>query len=249
MLLSGNNNHVAGMASQFSNPLVTGSLPGYEKHLSDRVGVLPRLLKASGYRTYMAGKWHLGSKWESSPESTSYEESVSPAAFGFDRSYNLSHGAGNHFDEVCMVEGGSHYYENGKRVTFPKGGYSTAVYTDKLISFLEADRDSAKPFFMFAAYTSPHWPLQVPEDEIGLYEGRYDSGYDELRETRIKSLKAAKIIPPSAQIPPRNPHVRPWSELPEDEKKVESKKMELYAAMVDNLDRHVGRLISYLKKK
>ena len=237
MLLSGNNNHVAGMGSQFSNPAVTGHIPGYERHLSDRVAVLPRVLKSAGYRTYMAGKWHLG-----------YGEELSPAKYGFDRSYNLSGGAANHFDEVGMRSSHSRYYENGKQVTFPKGAYTTTVYTDKLISFLEADKDSNKPFFMFAAYTSPHWPLQVPEDELDLYQGQYDMGYDELREMRVKSLQAAEIIPPSVQTPPHNPGVVPWSELDPVERKVESRKMELYAAMVDNLDRHVGRLINYLKK-
>ncbi|HIG43280.1 MAG: arylsulfatase [bacterium] len=237
MLLSGNNNHVAGMASQFSNPDMTERVAGYEKHLSDRVGILPRILNASGYRTYMVGKWHLG-----------YGEELSPAVYGFDRSFNLSGGAGNHYNEVGMRPARSSYYEDGKRTTFPAGGYSTAVYTDKLISYLEADKDSSKPFFIFAAYTSPHWPLQVPEDEIDRYQGQYDMGYDELREMRVKSLKAAEIIPISSQTPPRNTGVKPWSELSRDEKRIESKKMELYAAMVDNLDGHVGRLISYLKE-
>lgn len=173
---------------------------------------------------------------------------LSPAVYGFDRSYNLSQGSANHFNELGMRESGSQYFENGKPVTFPEDGYTTTVYTDKLISFLEADKNSSKPFFIFAAYTSPHWPLQVPEDELDLYKGHYEMGYDALREMRMKSLKAAEIIPPSSQTPPRNPTVKPWSELKPGEKKAESRKMELYAAMVDNLDRHIARIISYLKE-
>lgn len=240
MLLSGNNNHVAGVGRQRGrndNRPVT-HLPGYEAHLSDRIAPLPRLLRDAGYRTYTAGKWHLGT----APEH-------SPLAVGFERSYSLLDGAGNHFNGVGFFAGGSIYRENDRTVEWPDGAYSTELYTDKLIEFIDADLDDGKPFFAFAAYTSPHWPLQVPDDYLDRYAGRYDQGYDQLREARFASLRQAGIIPAGSEIPPRNDAVTPWQTLSPDEQKRESRKMELYAAMVENLDAHVGRLIDHLERR
>jgi arylsulfatase len=184
----------------------------------------------------MAGKWHLGDTAEHSP-----------IAAGFARSFAMSFGAGNHFNAVGIRPGGSRYWEDGVEADWPDGAYSTEFYTDKLIEYLEADRGSERPFFMYAAYTSPHWPLQVPEDELDLYRGRYDMGYDRLREQRFESLKAARIIPAESKLPPRNDAIAPWNALGAAEQRAEARKMELYAAMVENLDRHVGRLLDYLR--
>jgi len=98
-----------------------------------------------------------------------------------------------------------------------------------------------------ANYTSPHWPLQVPDDYLDLYAGRYDDGYDALRLSRFDSLKEAGIIPLSSELPPRNDAVPLWDDLTPEKKRRESRQMELYASMVDNLDDHVGRLFEYLK--
>ncbi|HEY5567434.1 MAG TPA: sulfatase-like hydrolase/transferase, partial [Gammaproteobacteria bacterium] len=117
----------------------------------------------------------------------------------------------------------------------------------KLIEYLETAKDDDRPFFMVAAYTSPHWPLQVPEEDLNLYAGRYDMGYDRLRELRFESLKAAGIIPEDSKLPPRNPAIKAFADLPPAEQRREARKMELYAAMLDNLDRHVGRLLDHLR--
>jgi arylsulfatase len=207
MLLSGNNNHVAGMGRQSPRGLLQDYLPGYEGHLSDRIAPLPALLRAAGYRTYMTGKWHLGIEAEHSPK-----------AAGFERS------------------------------EWPAGAYSTELYTDRLIEYIEEGRGDGRPFFAFAAYTSPHWPLQVPADERDRYAGVWDDGYDAWRERNFANLQGAGIVPMSAGLPPRNPAVRPWTELSTEERRVEAREMELYAAMVENLDGHVGRLLDYLKQ-
>src|SRR5438445_5615211 len=105
-----------------------------------------------------------------------------------------------------------------------------------------------KPFFAYLAYTAPHWPLQVPADYIDQYKGRYDMGYDSLRVLRFKSQKTAGIIPKNAILRDRDSSVRHWTELKPEEKKSESRKMEIYDAMVENLDDHIGKLIQFLKK-
>jgi len=236
MLLSGNNNHVAGVGRQSSQGAMQ-QIPGLEAHLSDRIVPFPRLLRDVGYETYSVGKWHLGDAPEHSPR-----------AAGFERSFQLLHGSANHFNATGMRPGGSLYRADGELAEYPAGEYSTTVFTDRLIEFIESNKDRGRPFFAFAAYTSPHWPLQVPEEDLDLYQGQYDAGYDRLREQRFESLKAAGIIPSDWTLPPRNEAVPAWAGLSLDEQRRESRKMELYAAMVDNLDRHVGRLLEALRE-
>jgi len=236
MLLTGNNNHVAGMGKQYGAHDAHIDLEGYEGHLSDRIAPMPQLLRDAGYHTYSAGKWHLGQAAEHSAK-----------AAGFERHFNLSDGSAAHFHSIGMVENGSQYREDGEPARYPDGRYSTDVYTERLIEFIESNRGDGRPFFVYAAYTSPHWPLQVPDEYLDLYRGRYDAGYDVLREQRLESLERAGIIPAASTLPPRDPRVKPWSELSAEQQKIESRKMELYAAMVDNLDDHVGQLIDYLK--
>lgn len=237
MLLSGNNNHVAGMARQHGGDLAGYSVPGYEGSLSGRIAPLPRLLRDAGYHTYTVGKWHLGLTAETSPH-----------AAGFTRSFSLLDGAGTHFDDVGFFEGGSTYWEDTDFAEYPVGRYSTEVYTDRLIEFIDSNRHDGKPFFAFAAYTSPHWPLQVPDEYLDLYAGQYEDGYDALREKNFTALKTAGIIPSESSLPPRNDAITPWVELSVDEQRREARKMQLYASMVTNLDDHIGRLLDYLKK-
>lgn len=236
MLLSGNNNHVAGVARQSGNGLAGIPVAGYENRLSDRIAPFPKLLRNSGYHTYTIGKWHLG-----------LEQEHWPNAAGFERSFNLLQGGGSYFDTRSFRKSGSFFVADNALTDYPDGEYATEVYTDKLISFIDEDRDDGQPFFAYAAFTSPHWPLQVPDDYLNLYAGRYDDGYDVLRERRFDSLKEAGIIPLDSKLPPRNNGITPWNELSHEEQRKEARKMELYAAMVDNLDEHIGRLIRYLK--
>jgi len=235
MLMSGNNNHVAGVARQHPVPPLEGNQPGYEGHLSDRVAPLPALLREAGYHTYMAGKWHLGT-----------DEETSPRAAGFDRSFGLVEGAASHFDGRGFENAPSIYREDGELAEWPEGAYSTALYTDRLIGYIEARRADGRPFFAYAAYTSPHWPLQVPADERNRYAGRYNEGYDVQRERNFSALQATGMVAPGIELRPRNTEVRLWAELDVESRRREARKMELYAAMVENLDFHVGRLLDYL---
>ena len=236
MLLSGNNNHVAGMGRQGGIAALDTEIPGYENHLSARIAPLPALLQDAGYHTYTVGKWHLGMDAEHSP-----------TAAGFERAFNMLNGGGNHWNAVGMQERGTTYREDGVEVAWPEGRYSTEVYTDRLIEFLDAGREDGRPFFAYAAYASPHWPLQVPEDYLDRYAGQFDEGYDQLRVERFESLKAAGMLSADAVLPPRNEAVTPWDALAPEQQRVEARKMELYAAMVENLDFHVSRLIEYLR--
>jgi arylsulfatase len=234
MLLSGNDNHIAGMGRQSNQ----NNGFGYEGRLTNRVATIPQILRKSGYHTYMTGKWHLG------------RDSLSiPYSKGFERSFVNLVGAGNHYDDQGLFKEDpiTPYMEDEQTATWNNGDYSTDFYTDKLIEYIDLNKEDNKPFFAFAAYTSPHWPLQVDQKYWKKYKGRYDDGYEKLKERRLESLKKAGMIPDDAVLPSNHEKVIPWDSLSADEKKKESRKMELYAGMVDNLDYNIGRVIQYLK--
>ena len=184
----------------------------------------------------MTGKWHLGDAIEHSP-----------AAKGFERSFVNLYGAGHHWSNRGYSERGSLFRQDAEIVAWPEGRYTTDLFTEKLLEFMQSNLGDGRPFFAFASYTSPHWPLQVPDEYLDLYAGQYDAGYDALREQRFETLKSAGIVPESSELPPRNEEITPWSDLDEEQKRRESRKMELYASMLDNLDDHVERLIAFLK--
>jgi len=247
MLLSGTDNHIAGLGDMAervqSMPELLGQ-PGYEGYLNDRVVSIAQLLKDQNYHTYIAGKWHLGRTPDQSPK-----------AKGFERSYTLLDAYTNHYYPYPD----NRFWEDDGYTQYPEGQYSTNLYTDKLISFIDEDRGDNQPFFLFAAYTSPHWPLQAPAEYIEKYKGVYDIGYDSLRLFRFQRLKENGMIPENANLP-ESPKLKgnlysisgdplaPWVSLDKDQQRIEARKMEIYAGMVDNLDHNIGRLVSHLKQ-
>ena len=235
MLLSGSDNHTAGMGRQG----ISSNNYGYEGYLTDRIVTIPQVLKKAGYHTYIAGKWHVG-----------YEKENWPRRKGFERSFVMLTGAGNHYDDQGLFKSypTTPYVQDGRPARWPKGAYSTTFYTDKLIEFIHMAKDDGKPFFGMLSYTSPHWPLQVDEKYWRKYEGRYAAGYEQLRQARFDSLKSRGLIPSDMEMPEPHPDMRPWDALTEEEQLAEARKMELYAGMVDNLDSNIGRLLQYLRE-
>ena len=240
MLLTGVDSHVAGLGTMFgiADDNQVGQ-PGYEGVLSDRVVTFPTLLRESGYRTYMVGKWHLG-----------MEEHEGPHRRGFERSFALLPGGASHFSDAernTEMDAPAPYREDGREVGLPDDFYSSNFYTDKLIEYLrDGLGEDDQPFFAYAAYTSPHWPLQVPDDYLDRYRGVYDEGYDVLRARRFGNAQQQGLLPPTAALPARIPFERPWGKLSEEERKTSTRTMEIYAAMVQNLDHNIGRLIDFL---
>jgi arylsulfatase len=239
MLLSGTDNHLAGMGTQgemiFPNQLGN---PGYEGYLNDRVVSIATLLRDAGYFTAMAGKWHLGEQIRNDPYNR-----------GFQKAYNLLEGGASHFDDEWMMYANytPTYRENGVRVHVPKGFYSSEFYTDKIIEYIDGG-DAGKPFFAYLSFTAPHDPLHVPDKWLDKYKGRYDKGYEALRKERLDSLKKLGFIPEATVPYPRLANITDWEDLPEKQKKIEAREMELYSAMIENIDFHLGRLFAYLKK-
>lgn len=241
-LMSGTDNHLAGLGAVLGLGSPNEGKPGYEGYLNSSVVTLPELLADAGYHTYMTGKWHLG-----------FEPEQSPSARGFEKTFALLGGGAHHFTNMSVYGPDfagtetARYRANGEMTEVPENFYSTRFFTEKMIEFIESQRATGKPFFAYLAYTAPHWPLQAPEESIAKYRGRYNAGYDVLHEERIARIKELGLIDQDALHHPRHPDVPVWETLSDEEKKVEARKMEIYAAMVDDMDRYVAHFLDYLK--
>ena len=234
MLLTGVDNHLAGQGTMVFVSDEQRGMPGYEDHLNHRVVTLASLLKDAGYRTYMVGKWHLGS-----------DTGLRPHERGFERSFALPGSSAPHFNERGFPPGV--YTLDGEEVEIPDDFYSTDYYTDTLIEFIDQRRDAARPFFAYAAYTAPHWPLQAPDEFIDKYVDTYAAGWDQVRAERFQRMQAMGVVPATAGLPARLDSVPAWDALSEEDQRVEARKMAIHAAMVDNMDVNVGRLLAHLR--
>lgn len=237
MLMSGADNHTAGMGSMFGPQFYVGGYedrPGYERYLHPRVASMPERLSDAGYRTYMAGKWHLGA-----------DDEKKPTARGFDKAFALMGGHSSHME--MRAHNTAVFRENGIALeSLPTDFYSTNTYTDKLIEYIGAGQDGGKPFFGYLALTAPHWPLQVPSEYLDRYAGQYDDGFDALRERRVSKAAELGVVPDVD--PALFELIGPsWDQFDEEEQKYLARKMEIYAALMENMDDNIGRLISYLE--
>ncbi|MCC5867032.1 MAG: sulfatase-like hydrolase/transferase [Gammaproteobacteria bacterium] len=244
MLLSGTSSHEAGLgnmrAVRTPNQI---DRPGYEGHLNFRVASLAALMRDAGYFTAMSGKWHLGN-----------EPEHDPAARGFERAFALIPGGHNHFGWGLIAPKGISdplYREDGQTLDdLPADFYSSDTFTDKLLEYLEdREHDDARPFFALLSYTAPHWPLQAPKEDIARHKGRYDDGYVPVLLARHAAMEelGIQLGDPDPQIVDLLNHA--WQALSPDERRVESRRMEIYAAMIDRMDRNVGRVIELLEEQ
>lgn len=241
MLLTGVDNHLAGLGNMAEHLAENQSgQPGYEGLLNGQVVTLPTLLRDAGYHTYMAGKWHLGGR-----------EGSRPHERGFENSFALMQGGASHFSDmrrIVSVYPQTIYLENGERVaSLPNNFYSTEYFTDKTLAYIDANKVDDKPFFALLAPTAPHWPLQVKEKHLNLYAGVYDAGYDVIREARLSRMHELRVIHGDITNVPRLGKVPAWKELSVEQQRHSARSMEVYAAMVERLDFHVGRVVRYLR--
>jgi len=247
MLLTGTDHHIAGIGSmaEVLTPEMIGR-PGYEGYLNDRVAALPDLLREAGYQTLMAGKWHLGL----TPE-------LSPHARGFERSFALLPGAANHYGYEPPADPATPgllkatpalYIEDDTFVSeLPKDFYSSDAYADKLIQYLD-ERDRDRPFFAYLPFAAPHWPLQAPKEVVDRYRGRYDAGPEVLRLERLERLQRLGLVAPDVVAHPMQAVTKEWEQLTPEQRQVSARAMEVYAAMVENMDANIGRIVAWLRE-
>ncbi|MBW2415672.1 MAG: sulfatase-like hydrolase/transferase, partial [Deltaproteobacteria bacterium] len=193
MLLSGTDNHIAGLGNMGETiaPEQRGK-PGYEGYLNERVVSLAEALRAGGYHTYMAGKWHLG-----------HEPDQYPHARGFERSFSMLFGGASFWSDMVGVLAGfqevaEYVLDDEKLDALPADFYATRSYTDFLIDAIRQDRGDGKPFLAYLAFTTPHDPLHVPEPWRSMYRGDYGKGYEVLKAERVARAKQLELVPEDA---------------------------------------------------
>ncbi len=239
---TGVDNHIVGVGTMYEDiaPNQVGK-PGYETYITDRVVTIEELLRDAGYHTILSGKWHLSGKTN--------ENGTLPSDRGFEESFSFLGGRGNHFSSAEVLPGSPVLFEhNGKIVPRPDNTtYSNELYTNVLIDSIKKFQGDGKPLFMFFAPQVALMPYQAPQDYIKKYEGVYDVGYDKIREQRFEKQKEVGFWPTEMPLPTRIPLQKSWDSLNSTEQQYRSKVMQVHAAMIDNLDYHIGRIIQYLK--
>ncbi len=240
-LLTGNDNHVAGMGimSEMDYPFLhRQQLPGYMAYLSKQVATIPELLRDNNYHTYMVGKWHLGE----GPGKDPFDR-------GFEETFILGTGGGSHWNDRKPLAPPQHmdYTRNGKEVELPNDFYSTRNYTDSLLQFIDRNKADQKPFFAFLSYTAVHDPLHAPKEYIDKYTGKFAMGWDSLWMERFTNLKKLGIVPADARGI-TNPTIPKWNTLSPEHQKEYARDMEVYAAMLDYMDMSIGRIFDYLRE-
>ena len=224
-----------------AGPRAAANSPAYQDHLSTNSPTVAELLRAAGYRTMMTGKWHLGKR----PEEW-------PVRRGFDRSFVQINGAMNYFGGNSGDGPREPMALDDQAYTPPHDGfYSTDAFTDHAIEFLnEAVKASpAKPFFLYLPYNASHWPLQAPDADIEKYRGKYDQGWQAVRKERLGRMIKLGIVPAGQEMSPMDRGAqKPWDQLTDDQRKQWARRMEVYAAQTEHMDRAIGRLLDELKR-
>lgn len=232
-LLTGLFQHQAGVGDMVN----ARKQPAYQGYLNDQCVTIAEVLQQSGYQTYMAGKWHVGTK----PQHW-------PVKRGFDRYFGLIDGAGSYFgDQPYRPNQKLSIIQDDKVYQPGKDYYATNAYTDHALEFIEQNSKD-KPFFLYLAYTAPHWPLHALPEDIAKYKTAYRKGWDKLREERFARMKAMGILPKSTGLSPRDPSIPAWDDLSAAEKADWEDKMAVYAAMIDRMDQNIGRVRQKLKE-
>lgn len=188
--------------------------------------LLPALLKPAGYQTYHSGKWHVDR----------------PALEGgFDHSYTVE-------DQDRYFAPKKHQLD-GRALPEPVSGYyATGAIAEHAVDFLKlhAEQTPKAPFFAYVAFTSPHFPLQAPQEDIERYKGRFSDDIDALRERRLNRLWDMGLLK-NAELSDPDAPAKAWSGLSAEEKKAFALRMEIHAAMIDRMDREIGRILEQLK--
>ncbi|MCY2976867.1 MAG: arylsulfatase [Planctomycetota bacterium] len=240
-LLTGLYPHQAGIGHMVDGWTTKQGAPAYTGELSKRAVTIAEALKSANYSTYMTGKWHVTGKTNLSSESNFTNW---PLQRGFDRFYGTIHGAGSFFDPNTLVRDNTFISPFADQEYQPKEFYYTDAINDHAVRFVNEHKQQSpeKPFFMYMAHTAAHWPMHAKETDIAKYKGRYDSGYDTVRATRLTKMKQLGLLDNRWQV---SPQVGDWSEV--ENKAWESRCMEVFAAMLDCMDQGIGRLVDSLK--
>ncbi len=238
-LLTGQYSHKVGMGHMVKDL----GLPGYRGTLSENGATIAEVMKPAGYRTFLSGKWHVGTD--------------DPTLRGFEQYYGTLISAASFWDPAQYIR---RPRGSAARSYAQDAFYGTDALTDQALDYLDdARRTPDQPWFLYLAYNSPHFPLQAPKDLIAKYKDTYAAGWDVIREKRLARMKSLGLVGANAKLSPRSqfwsfaetrPGVNPaWDSLPEDRRADLARRMAIYAAMVDRMDQNIGRVTADLRAK
>jgi len=224
--------HMAGVGHMMGD----GGVEGYRGTIGKNCVTIAEVLKPSGYRTYMTGKWHV-----TSPKNTENW----PRKRGFDRFYGTIHGAGSFFDPNTLTRDDAFISPYADPEYKPEEFYYTDAINDHATRFVaeHAREHAEKPFFMYVTHTAAHWPMHALEKDIAKYKGRYDAGFGPIRKARYERMKKLGVIEDHWRL---SNQAEDWGAV--KNKVWEARNMEVYAAMIDSMDRGIGRLVAQLRK-
>jgi arylsulfatase len=211
---------------------------GYAGNLNKRCVTIPQALKASGYRSYMSGKWHVASSLVKPTDTW-------PVQRGFDAFYGTIIGAGSFYDPNTLTRGNENIEHEASE---DKEFFYTDAISDQAAAYIrEHCREHPdRPFFEYVAYTAPHWPLHAHDEDIAKYKGRFDAGWDDLRAERLRRLVKSGILKDIWKLSDRDPTQPAWDEA--QEKAWLLRCMEVYAAQIDRMDQGIGRILAALEE-
>ena len=230
-LLTGIHPHQTGIGILTGNNEAEG---GYAGNLNNRCATIAEVLKENGYITAMTGKWHL-------TNSPNKPNGAWPTERGFDNFFGTLDGCATYFRPGTLTRGLEnieHEAENN-----PDFFYTDAI-AEEAVKFL-AEKPAEKPYFLYVPFTAPHWPLHAREETVKSYAGTYDVGWDVIRAKRLERQKALGIIPQETELSPRDARVLAWEDEPE--KQWQSRRMEVYAAMVTEMDNAIGKILNQIE--
>ena len=233
-LLTGLYQHQAGVGHMVGD---RGN-PAYQGYLNQQCVTIAEALRPTGYRTYMTGKWHVGTAPDQWPRKR-----------GFDRYFGLIDGASSYFNNNPYRPSQTLTTAlDDQRVTPGPGYYATNAYADYALKFIDSTPKD-NPFFLYLAFTAPHWPLHALPEDVAKYRGKYASGWDKVRAARFDRMKKIGILGPSTTLSPRDSTIPAWTTVSETEKARWEDDMATYAAMIDRMDQNIGRILAKLKER
>ena len=238
MLLTGVDNHRAGVASiPEAIPPEQSGFDNYQGVLGNNVVTVASLLEASGYHTYMAGKWHLGKERHQLPSRRGFEKTVAMADTGADNWEQKPY---------IPIYKKANWFADGEEMVLPEDFYSSRFLIDKTIEFIDSNLEDGRPFFAYLPLQAVHIPVQAPQKFIDQYMGVYDVGWEQLREDRLTKALELGVVGQGTEMVEMST-TEDWEALPDERKRYEAKRMAVYGGMVTAMDFHIGRLIEHLK--
>lgn len=243
-LLTGLSPHQAGVGHMVDD---NNRVDAYSGTLNKKCVTIPEVLKSAGYSTYMSGKWHV-----SKNTSTSGDKSAWPMQRGFDKFYGILKGSTSYWNPETLMNGNdpissSEYLTKYPSENVPDTYYLTDAISDASVTYIEEHQKQDNPYFLYVAYTAPHWPMEAPQENIDHYDGVYDAGWDEIRQARYEKQLELGIIDESTKLTSRPSNVKSWDSYTGD-KELQALTMSKYAACIERMDQGVGKILDAIDK-